>query len=61
MEWLSQNWIWVIVAVLFVAMHLFGHGGHGRPHGRRPGEPDEGEAERARGRSTSTGSSGHVH
>lgn len=29
MEWLQQNWFWVVVAVFFVAAHLFGHGGHG--------------------------------
>lgn len=29
MDWLTQNWIWVVFLVLFVGMHLFGHGGHG--------------------------------
>lgn len=29
MDWLAQNWIWVVFFVLFVGMHLFGHGGHG--------------------------------
>ena len=29
MEWLAQNWFWVVIGVLFVGMHLFGHGGHG--------------------------------
>ena len=29
MEWLSQNWVWVLFAVGMIAMHLFGHGGHG--------------------------------
>ena len=29
MEWLSQNWIWVLFFVGMIAMHLFGHGGHG--------------------------------
>lgn len=28
MDWLAQNWIWILVALLFVSMH-FGHGGHG--------------------------------
>ena len=26
-EWLSENWIFVLIAVAFVALHLFGHGG----------------------------------
>lgn len=29
MDWLAQNWIWVVIFVLFIGMHLFGHGGHG--------------------------------
>ena len=29
MEWLSQNWIWVLFLVGMMAMHMFGHGGHG--------------------------------
>ena len=28
MEWLSQNWVWVLFAVAMVVMHM-GHGGHG--------------------------------
>lgn len=32
MEWLSQNWFFVLVLVAFVGMHLFGHG-HGGGHG----------------------------
>ena len=31
MEWFSQNWVWVLFAVGMVAMHMFGHGGHGGP------------------------------
>ena len=29
MQWLSQNWIWVLVLAAFIGMHMFGHGGHG--------------------------------
>lgn len=29
MEWLSQNWAWVLLIGGFVAIHLFGHGRHG--------------------------------
>jgi hypothetical protein len=29
MEWLSENWFWVLIFFFFVIMHLFGHGGHG--------------------------------
>ncbi|WP_183775907.1 DUF2933 domain-containing protein [Phenylobacterium haematophilum] len=39
MAWLSQNWIWILAGLAFVALHLFGHGGH-RGHGE--GQRDEG-------------------
>jgi len=44
MEWLAENWIFVIFLAAFVAMHLFGHrhGGHGG-HGGRGGSHDHGE------------------
>lgn len=42
MEWLSQNWIWVLVLAAFVAMHLFAHGGHGG-HGGRGGHCGRGD------------------
>ena len=29
MEWLAENWLWVFIGVVFVGMHLFGHGCHG--------------------------------
>lgn len=28
MEWITQNWFWILIAIFFVFMHL-GHGGHG--------------------------------
>lgn len=47
MDWLSQNWVWVLIFIAFFGMHMFGHGGHGG-HGRsgghkRPGT-DPGES-----------------
>lgn len=46
MHWLSQNWIWVLVFVAFIGMHMFGHGGHGgsgggHDHGRRKDKPSD--------------------
>jgi len=29
MEWLAENWFWVLLGLAFIAMHLFGHGSHG--------------------------------
>lgn len=34
MEWLAQNWIWLLFIGAMVAMHLFGHGGHGAHGGQ---------------------------
>ena len=33
MDWLRENWFWLLVSLLFVLAHM-GHGGHGG-HGRR--------------------------
>ena len=46
MEWLSENWVFLVVAAAMMAMHLFGHGGHG---GHGGGRRDE-EAKDARHR-----------
>lgn len=49
MEWLAQNWIWVVIFVLFISMHLFGHrrrgggGGHGGCCGGDDQRPADGE------------------
>jgi hypothetical protein len=43
MAWLLQNWFWVLIAVVFIGMHLFGHGGHGGHGGHRGGQADERE------------------
>jgi hypothetical protein len=37
MEWLAQNWFWLLVFAAFVVLHLVGHGGHGGHGGRRSG------------------------
>ena len=36
MEWLRENWFWLVVTILFLFAHM-GHGGH-RGHGRRDGD-----------------------
>ena len=35
MDWLAENWFWVLVFVLFIVMHMFGHGGHGKHAGHK--------------------------
>lgn len=66
MEWLAENWIWVIVAVAFFGVHMLGHGSHGG-HGGHGGHDDESPARpKARGDGgrkpeRPTDRSGHVH
>jgi hypothetical protein len=45
MAWLLQNWFWVLIAIIFVGVHLVGHGGHGgHGHGGHANEKvDEGD------------------
>ena len=33
MEWLGNNWIWIVFVLGMLGMHMFGHGGHGRGSG----------------------------
>ncbi len=39
MEWLIENWIWVLVGIAFFALHFLGHGRHGKH--RKQDEPDK--------------------
>lgn len=43
MDWLVQNWVWVLVFAAFIGMHMFGHGGHGghENHGDHDGEDNK--------------------
>jgi len=65
MEWLTANWFWVLIFIAFIAMHLFGHGGHsghGRHGGRDRQRPsDESARGGAQSSVTSTSSGGHEH
>ena len=46
MEWLSENWVFLLVVVGMVAMHLFGHGGHGGHGGQRRDNEEKGAGHR---------------
>lgn len=41
MQWIIQNWFWILIGVVFIGMHLFGHGGHGG-HGGKKGNGGHG-------------------
>ena len=43
MDWLAQNWVWVVVFAVVIGMHLFGHGGHGGRGGGHDQGPAGGE------------------
>lgn len=61
MQWLAENWVWIVVFIVFVGMHMFGHGGHGgrgghgghggggRDEPRRPADKDEQGKDRPQG------------
>ena len=55
MDWLVQNWIWVLVFAVFIGMHMFGHGGHGGHGGccgggdQRPTDGEEPSKDRQQG------------
>lgn len=54
MAWISQNWVWVLFFVAFIAMHVFGHGCHGG-HGDHKSANKDGEQR------TPEQGSGHQH
>lgn len=58
MDWLSQNWVWVLFFAGFIAMHMFGHGGHGR-HGDSQNDPTP--ASKDSEQRTSAQEPGHHH
>lgn len=38
MQWLAQNWFWVLLFFAFIGMHFFGHGGRASGHSRGHGQ-----------------------
>jgi len=61
MEWLTTNWFWVVIGIAFIAMHMFGHGGHSGHGGGRQRGKDEREKDEAQGGVVNTSSGGHQH
>ena len=41
MEWITQNWFWLLIGIVFVGMHLFGRGCCGGHAGHRPSGKDD--------------------
>ena len=68
MEWLTTNWLWLLIFVAFIAMHLFGHGSHGshgghggHGGGERQQSPTERGTSAERARAENTSASEHRH
>ena len=61
MEWISQNWVWVLFAVGMIAMHMFCHGGHGSHGGHGRDRDDATSAGKEIARPPSGSRSGHHH
>lgn len=41
MEWLAENWLWVVIGVVFIGMHLSGRGCCGGHRDRRQSNNEE--------------------
>jgi Protein of unknown function (DUF2933) len=62
MAWFTANWFWVLIFIAFIAMHMFGHGGHsGHGAGDRQRSGNEREEDEAQGRVVNPSSGGHQH
>ena len=51
MEWIRENWVFLVFFVFFIGMHLFGHGcmgGHGEEKGDEH-KGHEGSSEKKKG------------
>ena len=59
MAWITANWFWVLILAAFLAMHLFGHGGHGGSH-KQPRRDGAGAGDPP-GRTGNSSPSGHQH
>lgn len=46
MEWIRENWVFILFFIIFIGMHLFGHGMHGGC-----GKTEEGEEHKGHGSS----------
>ena len=61
MDWIAQNWVWVLFAVGMIAMHMFGHGGHGGHGGHCSDRDDSRSTGKEIARPPSGPRSGHHH
>jgi hypothetical protein len=45
MEWIRENWVFIIFFILFIAMHFFGRGMHGGCGGHDKEDEHKGHGE----------------
>jgi hypothetical protein len=62
MEWISNNWFFLLFAALFIGMHLFGFGcgGHGR-HGKHDEKENDEHKGQANAESSGSGTAKEGH
>jgi len=53
MEWIRENWVFILFFAFFIGMHFFGHGhgGHGRGRGDHEGHGGRASADEDNGHS----------
>lgn len=61
MAWFAANWFWVLIFIAFIAMHVFGHGGHGGGHRHHGSDTARSGDDEPQARDVDTGSSRHQH
>ncbi len=65
MAWFTENWFWVLIFIAFIAMHMFGHGGHGVRSGHDGGDRQRdgngNDKSDAKDRGMDVRSGGHQH
>ena len=65
MEWLSQNWGWILLAGAFLGMHFFGHRSHGGAGGccggGHAGKSKRDDGEKLLPKGAIDGHAGHQH
>jgi hypothetical protein len=58
MEWIRENWVFLLFFIIFISMHLFGHGCGGHGKHREEDEEHKGHVESSGGKKEKKGGHG---
>ena len=61
MDWILANWLWILLGIAFVAMHMFMHGGHGGHGGHGSRDDSRGDGQGNPAGAKKAPSAGHQH